>query len=164
MLAGGDLAAATNQFEVFGLHTARLDLRQHSSWHEAAVAEVLGRPDYPGWARSEKRGSSWRRSSRPRRSSPRRSRASRARRATSSTRLSSRARPARRSARGLGIYIISMTNGVSDILEVELLQKLAGSSLPDRAALRDPGRPRARPRPCSPISSRSPAAAPPTST
>jgi phosphoenolpyruvate carboxylase len=30
----------------------------------------------------------------------------------------------------LGIYIISMTNGLSDILEVELLQRLAGSSLP----------------------------------
>jgi phosphoenolpyruvate carboxylase len=30
----------------------------------------------------------------------------------------------------LGIYIISMTNEVSDILEVELLQKLAGSALP----------------------------------
>ncbi|HEY5079827.1 MAG TPA: phosphoenolpyruvate carboxylase, partial [Opitutaceae bacterium] len=30
MLAGGDLAAAENQFDVFGLHMARLDLRQHS--------------------------------------------------------------------------------------------------------------------------------------
>ena len=29
----------------------------------------------------------------------------------------------------MGIYVISMTNGLSDILEVELLQKLAGSSL-----------------------------------
>ncbi len=47
MLAGGDLAAAANQFEVFGLHTARIDLRQHSSLHEAAVAEILGRADYP---------------------------------------------------------------------------------------------------------------------
>ena len=55
MLAGGDLAAATNQFEVFGLHTARLDLRQHSSLHEAAVAEILGRADYPGLGEEEKR-------------------------------------------------------------------------------------------------------------
>jgi phosphoenolpyruvate carboxylase len=30
----------------------------------------------------------------------------------------------------LGIYIISMTDGVSDILEVDLLQRLGGSSLP----------------------------------
>jgi phosphoenolpyruvate carboxylase len=49
-----------------------------------------------------------------------------------------RHRPARPGGRGgaiigpeaLGIYIISMTDGVSDVLEVELLQKLAGSSLP----------------------------------
>ena len=43
MLAAGDLAAAVNQFEVFGLHTVRLDLRQHSSLHEAAVAEIARR-------------------------------------------------------------------------------------------------------------------------
>src|ERR1019366_8221825 len=30
----------------------------------------------------------------------------------------------------LGIYVISMTDGVSDILEVELLQKLVGAALP----------------------------------
>src|ERR1035438_2394660 len=55
MLAGGDLAAAANQFEVFGLHTARIDLRQHSSLHEAAVAEILGRADYPGLGEEDKR-------------------------------------------------------------------------------------------------------------
>ena len=54
MLTGGDLAAMENQFEVFGLHTARLDLRQHSSLHEAAVSELLGRPDYPGLGEDEK--------------------------------------------------------------------------------------------------------------
>jgi phosphoenolpyruvate carboxylase len=54
MLTGGDLAAVENQFDVFGLHTARLDLRQHSSLHEAAVAEVLGRPGYPALGESEK--------------------------------------------------------------------------------------------------------------
>src|ERR1019366_543805 len=30
----------------------------------------------------------------------------------------------------MGIYVISMTDGLSDILEVELLQKLVGSSVP----------------------------------
>ncbi len=44
-LAGGELTDAEHNLEVFGLHTARLDLRQHSSLHEAAVAEVLGRGD-----------------------------------------------------------------------------------------------------------------------
>jgi phosphoenolpyruvate carboxylase len=55
MLAGGDLAAAATQFEVFGLHTARLDLRQHSAWHEAAIAEILGLPDYAKLGEGEKR-------------------------------------------------------------------------------------------------------------
>jgi phosphoenolpyruvate carboxylase len=131
MLAGGELAAVTNQFEVFGLHTARLDLRQHSSLHEAAVAEILGRADYPRLGEADKRlvlaaaiaaaeplgdGA--------------------AARFTAATRdvldplgLSARARSAF-GAEAMGIYIISMTNGLSDILEVELLQRLAGSSLP----------------------------------
>jgi phosphoenolpyruvate carboxylase len=131
MLTGGDLAAVENQFDVFGLHTARLDLRQHSSPHEAAVAEALGRPDYPALGEAEK-----------------------VRVLTGALPLSrklgaeavARFSEATRSvvdplvlagdarlvigAEALGLYIISMTDGVSDILEVELLQKLAGSSLP----------------------------------
>jgi phosphoenolpyruvate carboxylase len=54
MLVGGEFTALQSQLEVFGLHTARLDLRQHSAWHEAAVAEILSRPDYPGLAEPEK--------------------------------------------------------------------------------------------------------------
>jgi phosphoenolpyruvate carboxylase len=131
MLTGGDLAAVENQFDVFGLHTARLDLRQHSSLHEAAVAEVLGRPDYPALSEAQK-----------------------VRVLTEAIPLSrklgaeavARFSDATRSvvdplvlagdarlvigAEALGLYIISMTDGVSDVLEVELLQKLAGSSLP----------------------------------
>ncbi len=48
-LANGRLRDARRRAEVFGFHTASLDLRQHSSVHEAAVAELLargGRPDY----------------------------------------------------------------------------------------------------------------------
>jgi len=131
MLASGELAVASTQFEVFGLHMARLDLRQHSSLHEAAVAEVLSRPDYPSLDEEQKRsvllaalGSAC------------------ALDAESLGRLSGATRNvinplvlAAHSARSigpeaLGIYIISMTNGLSDILEVELLQRLAGSSLP----------------------------------
>ncbi|HEY1848226.1 MAG TPA: phosphoenolpyruvate carboxylase, partial [Opitutaceae bacterium] len=131
MLASGDLAAASTQFDVFGLHTACLDLRQHSAMHEAAVAEILGRPDYPGLPESGKRTVLLE--------------------AIASASLlgpggTGRFSPATRDVieplvlagraqlvvgpEALGIYIISMTNGVSDVLEVELLQKLAGSSLP----------------------------------
>jgi phosphoenolpyruvate carboxylase len=131
MLAQGDLDMAINQFEVFGLHTARLDLRQHSALHEAAVAEILGRPDYPGLDEAQKRLVLI---------------AAISAAATLERGASDRFSPATRSvldplvlakdarnvigAEALGIYIISMTNGLSDILEVEFLQKLAGSTLP----------------------------------
>src|ERR1035438_1007080 len=131
MLAGGDLAAATNQFEVFRLHTARLDLRQHSSLHEAAVAEVLGRADYPRLGEGDKRGVLLTAIPAAAPIGP-----GAAARYSDATRdvleplaLSARARAAI-GADAMGIYIISMTNGLSDILEVELLQGLAGSSLP----------------------------------
>ncbi len=47
ILIDGELQTVKEQLDVFGLHTARLDLRQHSSRHEAAVAEALGRDDSP---------------------------------------------------------------------------------------------------------------------
>ena len=131
MLVGGDLASAATQFEVFGLHTARLDLRQHSSWHEAAIAEILANPDYASLSEEVKR-------------------AALLRALTSATKLTAAViaqfSPETRNVldplvlaakacevigeEALGIYIISMTNGLSDILEVELLQRLAGSALP----------------------------------
>ncbi len=40
-LIDGDLDDLCRQLDVFGLHVARLDLRQHSIYHERAVAEVL---------------------------------------------------------------------------------------------------------------------------
>ena len=131
MLTGGDLAAMENQFDVFGLHTARLDLRQHSALHEAAVAEVLGRPGYPALAEGEKIRVLTEAISGSGRMGP-----------EAVARLSDATRnvieplvlaaDARRviGAEALGIYIVSMTDGVSDVLEVELLQRLAGSALP----------------------------------
>ncbi len=40
-LAGGSVADLRQQVETFGLQMARLDIRQHSAWHEAAMAELL---------------------------------------------------------------------------------------------------------------------------
>ena len=134
MLTGGDLAAVENQFAVFGLHTSRLDLRQHSSLHEAAVAEVLGNAGYPSLSEAEKRtlllGAI---AAQPlgaidlERLSPA------ARHVLDPLTLAARA-TATLGPESLGIYIISMTDGVSDILEVALLQKWASASLPDRPA------------------------------
>ncbi len=130
-LAAGELEAARVRLRVFGLHTARLDLRQHSAPHEAAVTEALGRPDYPKLDEAEKirvlraalEGAA----------------------ALEPSALAAFSGPTRdvlepmalagriertQGRDPLGIYIISMTDGVSDLLEVELLQRLAGSSLP----------------------------------
>ncbi len=43
VMIDGELTDLHRQLDVFGLHMARLDLRQHSGWHERAVAEVLAR-------------------------------------------------------------------------------------------------------------------------
>jgi phosphoenolpyruvate carboxylase len=131
VLIGGELRVAMQQLEVFGLHTARLDLRQHSAQHEAGVAEVLGRADYGKLDEAAKcalllaaiataRGLT----------------AEEIARFGSAARLvldplTLVARAARQfGPEAIGIYIISMTDGASDLLEVELLQKLAGTELP----------------------------------
>lgn len=131
VLIGGELEAMQERLDVFGLHTARLDLRQHSSPHEAAVRELLGRDDY---ARLDE----------PAKCAVLQDALSAAKPLTADavTRLSSATRHvveplllAKRAAErfgveALGIYIISMTDGVSDLLEVELLQRCAGTALP----------------------------------
>jgi phosphoenolpyruvate carboxylase len=116
---------------VFGLHTARLDLRQHSSHHEAAVAELIGRGDYAKLAETVKRevllGAL---------ATARALTTAEIGEFSAATRnvlepLALAARAAEKfGPEALGIYIISMTDGVSDLLEVELLQKLTGAALP----------------------------------
>jgi len=129
LVEGGDLAAATNQFDVFGLHTARLDLRQHSSHHEAAVAELLARPDYPGLGEEEKQYVLIEAIAGCGPLSTTEGFSAATRNVIDPLVLAGKA-SAVIGPEALGIYIISMTDGVSDILEVDLLQKLAASSLP----------------------------------
>jgi phosphoenolpyruvate carboxylase len=131
ILAEGELRTAMHRFEVFGLHTAGLDLRQHSSHHESAVAELLARPDYPRWEEKEKcsalldaikRAEALDGPALARLSAPTRN-------VLDPLVLASRA-AAKFGPEAIGIYIISMTDGVSDLLEVELLMKRAGAALP----------------------------------
>ena len=127
ILTGGELGDLRIQLDVFGLHTARLDLRQHSSRHEAAVAEALARPDYPRL--SEPAKCAWLRG------------------AIAEAKVLDPAAIARMSAptrdvlaplllvpqcgpAPFGLYVISMADGVSDILEVQLLERLTGATLP----------------------------------
>ena len=130
-LAAGELQEALTQVNVFGLGMAKLDLRQHSAWHAKAMAEILQLADYEQLDETQK--------------------VARLTAALSEAKLLDSARfaalspdarvvldPLRLAARAqgeygadaVGIYIISMTNEVSDLLEVQLLQAWAGVQLP----------------------------------
>ena len=131
LLTGGELRTAQQQLEIFGLHTARLDLRQHSSQHEVAVAEVTGRADYGVLGEKEKcelllgavaNAKMLNASQLERFSAPTRN-------VLDPLALATRV-VTKFGTSALGIYVISMTDGVSDVLEVELLQKLTGAALP----------------------------------
>ena len=131
LLAEGELREVEHKLDIFGLHTARLDLRQHSAHHENAVAELLDRADYAKLDESTKcvllaaalvtakpLGK------------------------TALSKLSPSTRnvldplhvaaiaAVKFGAAALGIYIISMTDAVSDVLEVAYLHRLTGASLP----------------------------------
>ena len=131
MLVEGDLQVMGEQFEVFGLHTARLDIRQHSSQHAAAVAEIIERGDYGALTEGEKQTLLLAELAKAK-VLP----AATVANYSAGTRhvldpLALAARAVERfGAEALGIAIISMTDGVSDVLELELLQKLTGAALP----------------------------------
>jgi phosphoenolpyruvate carboxylase len=130
-LASGELRDALTCVDVFGLGMARLDLRQHSGPHARAVAELLQRPDYEQLAEEAKqevlaaalRQAEVLPAGRVAGLSPE------ARAVLEPLRLAVHAQR-QYGPECLGLYIISMTNGVSDILEVLLLQALAGARLP----------------------------------
>ena len=131
VLIGGELRTMQQQFEVFGLHTARLDLRQHSSQHEAAVTELLRRADYAKMEEAAKCALllTALREAKPLAPGERDKLSAETRHVIEPLVLVARAAE-RFGPEAIGIYIISMTDGVSDILEVELLMKLAGAALP----------------------------------
>ncbi len=134
-MTGGELRDAQLQLDIFGLHTARLDLRQHSAQHEAAVAEILaatGGPEaYAKLNEAEKiaaLGAALARAE-PLSSAMLEKFSPAALDVIEPLRLAARAAD-KFGPQALGIYIISMTDGVSDVLEVALLQRLAGAALP----------------------------------
>lgn len=131
MLAEGELRTAIQTLEVFGLHTARLDLRQHSGQHETAVTEIIGLPNYPKLGEAEKRRalSEAIAAARPLALMALVEFSAETRHVIEPLRLA--ALTARKfGPEALGIYIISMTTEVSDLLEVLLLMRLAGAAMP----------------------------------
>lgn len=137
-LAEGALADLGRKLEVFGFHLARLDLRQHSGVHAAAVAELLARA---GRARDYlERGEPERTAILTRVLEGETPLGQEAGALTPETReCLSVFQVARRLQDELGTeavrhYVISMTAGVSDVLAVLLLAREAGLFVPGAAA------------------------------
>ena len=131
ILVDGELRENLTRLDVFGLHTARLDIRQHSAPHEAAVAELLGRSDYPKLPEADRREllTAALAKAKPLAAAAITDLSSATRHVVEPLVLAGRAR-ARLGADCLGIYIISMTTDVSDMLEVAYLMRLAAVELP----------------------------------
>ncbi|MBA3850045.1 MAG: phosphoenolpyruvate carboxylase [Opitutus sp.] len=122
-LAEGALRDVESRAATFGLHTARLDLRQHSAAHARAVSGLLGRDGYPQLPEADKcrvlAAAIRRPPPVPRNAAPEM-------RAALDSLEAVRSAP----SEALGLYIVSMTDDVSDLLEVVLLQTVAGTRLP----------------------------------
>lgn len=126
---GGALYPLRTQARVFGFHLAALDVRQHSARHESALTEILNKAgvtdDYAALdepARQALLGRELRNrrpllSRRPDLSDPTREVLE-----TFETIAAIRARD----PEAIGIYIVSMTHTISDLLEVMLLAKEVG--------------------------------------
>jgi phosphoenolpyruvate carboxylase len=126
MLINGELGDLRSQLDIFGLHVARLDLRQHSAWHERAVSDVLAQlklaNNYEKLSEAQKVEVLNQALAQPGRSVLDRS-------GTFSDETRNILEPmtlAREAMKRygpdvMGVYIISMTDDLSDVLEVLLL-------------------------------------------
>jgi phosphoenolpyruvate carboxylase len=123
-LHDGELRDTTAALAIFGPHTARLDLRQHSAVHARAVAEILRRPGYDALPEKSKRALLHRALRARRRTAPGAAWSAETRETLASLAVVGEDPGA------FGTQIISMTADVSDVLEVALLQAVAGAPLP----------------------------------
>jgi phosphoenolpyruvate carboxylase len=131
LLVEGELKAAEQRLEVFGFHTARLDLRQHSAQHETAITELLAHSEYPKLSEEKKIDLLTRQIAIARPLSRAKAKElSAATRSVTDPLFLAKTAARNFGPRALGIYIISMTNGVSDVLEVLYLMKATGARLP----------------------------------
>ncbi|HEX9781137.1 MAG TPA: phosphoenolpyruvate carboxylase [Opitutaceae bacterium] len=135
-LAEGELLRLIQQVDTFGLSTARLDLRQHSARHEEAIEEVLAaygvQENYTGLSEERKRRLLASLLSGKTSIDPNDGRfplSGEARDVIDPLRLVARASGVL-GAEVFGIYVISMTNELSDVLEALLLQHWTGALLP----------------------------------
>lgn len=128
-IARGRLADLIRSVEVFGFHLATLDLRQHSARHRSAMAEILARvkltDDYAALAEHAKVALLSREIASPRPLTARLDFGEE----TNETVALFRLVPLARSEAGdeaIQCYVISMTTGASNVLEVLLFARDAG--------------------------------------
>jgi len=135
MLAEGELADLQTQVSVFGLGWARLDLRQHSAWHEAALAEVLKKLgaclSYTTLGEAEKVAILTEQLDHPLSSALDRigPLSDETQRILEPLELAREA-TLRYGSDSVGAYVISMTDGLSDVLEVLLMMKWSRLDMP----------------------------------
>jgi phosphoenolpyruvate carboxylase len=134
-IADGALLDLIRTVEVFGLHTAALDLRQHSERHESALAEVFDRTgvarDYRALDEAARVALLARELENPRPLIPARLSFTPETAETIETLRTANALLEQQSPEAIQAYIISMTRGASDILAALLLAKEADLYRPE---------------------------------
>jgi phosphoenolpyruvate carboxylase len=139
-VADGALRDMVRQVEVFGLHMATLDIRQHSERHTAALAEVLAHAgvcaDYAALDEAARVELLSREVAGPRPLIPARLPYGDETAETIQTFRTVAAILEQLSPEAIETYIISMTTGASDVLAALLLAKEAGLYQPDRGVSR----------------------------
>ncbi len=131
-IADGELKTLRRQLGVFGLHAARLDVRQHSAWHEAAVSEILSRSaSGDRWAAAYAALDEGRKVTMldqalaqpvPDATDPPGAWSDETRSVLAPI-LLAREAVRRYGGEAMGVYVISMTDALSDVLEVLLLMR-----------------------------------------
>lgn len=134
-VAAGALRDVTREIEVFGLHLATLDVRQHSERHAAALAEIFARAgvcaDYDALAEDERVALLSRALDDPRPLVPQRASFSPEVREVIATFHAIAAVTEELSPEAIHTVIVSMTRGASDMLAVLLLAREAGLYRPE---------------------------------
>ena len=131
LLADGELHRLRQQVTLFGLSVARLDVRQHSMRHETAMKEILSAvgvtPDYAALSEEEKLGVLRQVLEKPAPKLPDNFTPETGD-VVGSLRVLKRAMELF-GTEAAGVYVISMTHDLSDIIEVMTFQHLVGVTL-----------------------------------
>jgi phosphoenolpyruvate carboxylase len=131
ILAEGELHRLRQQVTLFGLSVARLDVRQHSMRHETAMAEILKAvnvvPDYAALSEEEKLALLEKVLAAPAPALPENF-------SKETSDVIGSLRVLKRAIElfgeeAVGVYVISMTHDLSDIIEVMVFQHFVGVSL-----------------------------------